>query len=236
MWKLSNRKSGPRSRYEWLIPSSIWVAKHFCNVLNMLIFLQCDFIFFSFKVRPVWSQAGLSQIVFFKVPFSILWVVTFIESFWNLSKFKEIRQMWLTRVVLSDCSVPSLLGCAPKGHTGPSMGSLQLSKAPVAVSWPRWPLSLTSGDAPGGSEVKQCARKPWQSPVTTTFPPQSHPLLPPAMSTWWEAAARGPWLPECHHELPAHIALQLGRRRRARCCWQLGLLAGAPGTCGDRLY
>lgn len=48
------------------------------------------FHFFSFQVRLVWSQAGLSQIVFFKVPFSIVWVVAFIESFWNLSEFKDV--------------------------------------------------------------------------------------------------------------------------------------------------
>lgn len=91
---------------------------------------------------------------------------------------------WLSALCLHCWAVPQqceeALAVPTKGTAGPSMGSLALSKAPVAsepssvltVPYLRGHLRWLRGEA---AYMKATAM-----PVTSTLPPQPRPLLPPA--------------------------------------------------------
>lgn len=195
--------------------------------------------FFS-QGRLVWSQAELSQIAFLKVSFSILLIITFIESFWNLSSFKAMRQTCLTRVVSwlsalclrcwavpQQCEQP--LAVPLKGELGRARAALSYGKHLWPVSWARCSLSPTSGDTSGGSEVKQCTWKPPQVPVTSTLPPQPHPLLPPghwALGGRQQLTVLGSLnvIGSCLHTSSSSWLGSGGLR------WKVLLTAGAPGS------
>lgn len=145
-------------------------------------------ISFFFQGRPVWSQVGLSESVFLKPSFSIPWIVTFVESFWNLSDFKETGETCLAGVVSQAVSALCLccwaltqqseepVGCAhTRAQLGWGQAAVNCQKHPWPVSWAWCSLSLTSGNTSSGSAVSRGeAACMW----ATTHESQRRSLLP----------------------------------------------------------
>lgn len=150
---------------------------------------------------------------------------------------------WLSALCLRCWAVPQQcqqpLAVPLKGELGRARAALSYRKPPVAgklssvftVPYLRWHLRWLRGEAVYmKATAGPCHQHP--SPSAPSF------VAPRPLSTWWEAAAHGARLPECHRELPTRILLQLAREAAGsgeRCCWQLGLLAAAHGAYLDRL-